>query len=128
MYLTVPIALFGWIPLILVLFLTLPARRAVFAAYLIGWMFLPMASFKVSGIPDYTKITATNAGVLLGVLLFDSRRLVKFRPRWIDLAMAVWCLVSYASSIYNGLGAYDGGSALEYKILFWGIPYFIGRI
>lgn len=128
MLVTVPIALFGWIPLILVLFATLRPRRAVLAAFLIGWMFLPMATFKISGFPEYSKISATNAGVLLGVLLFDAGRLMRFRPRLIDLPMAVWCACSYASSIHNGLGAYDGCSAVLNKVLMWGIPYFIGRI
>lgn len=128
MSVTVPIALFGWIPLILVLFAALQPRRAVLAAYLIGWMFLPMASFKIAGIPEYSKVTATNVGVLLGVLLFDLGRLTTFRPRLIDLPMAIWCGCSYVSSMQNGLGAYDGASAVVYKVLLWGIPYFIGRI
>ena len=128
MSVTVPIALFGWIPLILVLFTILPARRAVFAAYLIAWMFLPMAGFKLPGIPEYTKVSATNMGVLLGVLLFDSGTILRFRPRLIDLPMALWCASSFVSSMQNGLGAYDGMSAMTNKVLTWGIPYFIGRI
>lgn len=128
MSVTVPIALFGWIPLILVLFATLRPRRAVLAAYLIGWLFLPMASFKIAGFPEYSKVTATNVGVLLGVLLFDAGRLMQFRPRLIDLPMAIWCGCSYLSSIQNGLGPYDGCSAVASKVLMWGIPYFIGRI
>jgi hypothetical protein len=120
--------LFGWIPLILVLFAVLPARRAVFAAYLIGWMFLPMATFKLTGIPEYSKISATNLGVMLGILLFDTGRIGKFRPRLVDLPMAVWCACSFVSSVQNGLGAYDGMSAMTSKVLTWGLPYFIGRI
>jgi hypothetical protein len=128
MYPTVPIALFGWIPVILLLFALLPARRAVLTAYILGWLFLPVASFKIPGIPEYSKVTATGIGVLLGILIFDSRRLLTFRPRFIDLPIAVWCLCSYASSMTNGLGAYDATSATFNKILLWGVPYFIGRL
>jgi hypothetical protein len=67
-------------------------------------------------------------GVMLGVLLFDSRRLSHFRPSWFDLPIVVWCGCSFVSSMTNGLGAYDGLSATFYKVIMWGLPYFIGRI
>jgi len=122
------IALFGWIPLILILFALLPARRAVLSAFIIGWLFLPMASFKIPGLPDYNKVTATNVGVLVAALLFDSGRVLKFRPRWFDLPALVFCISPFFSSITNNLGAYDGFSAIAFNLFLWGIPYFIGRI
>ena len=85
----VPIVMYGWIPLILFLFALLPARKAVLAAFLVGWLFLPEAGFKFSGLPDYTKITATNLGVLLGAVFFDSGRVTRFRPRFFDLPALV---------------------------------------
>lgn len=124
----VPIAMFGWIPAVFVLFAALPPRRAVIGSFLAAWMFLPVAGYQIEGLPDYTKMSATCAGVLLATAVFDPRRLGTFRPRWFDAPMAVWCAVPLASSISNGLGLYDGlATALTHTIM-WGLPYFLGRI
>jgi len=122
------IAMFGWIPLVLVLFVLMRPRRAVIAAYLIAWLFLPMAIFRLPGLPDYSKVSATTVGVLLGVMLFDMGRLLSFRPRWFDLPMLVWCLCPFMSSLLNGQGAYDGVSAVATHVVVWGLPYLTGRV
>lgn len=122
------IALFGWIPVVLFLFTVLPPRRAVLVAYVAGWLILPSTSLPVPGLPNYTKVTAVAYAVLLGCILFDFDRLSAFRPQWFDLPMLVWCLCPFASSVSNGLGAYDGASAVLSQIITWGIPYFIGRL
>ena len=46
----------------------------------------------------------------------------------IDIPVVVWCLVPMASSLTNGLGAYDGASFILQRVLMWGVPYFIGRL
>ena len=126
---TVAIALFGWIPVVLGMFGVLPPRRAVIAAFLLAWLFLPMAGFKLAeGVPVYDKMSATSVGVLLGMVVFDLRRLQSFRAGWIDLPMLMWCLSPIASSLSNDLGAYDGVSAAFRQTLTWGLPYFIGRV
>lgn len=122
------IALFGWIPVVLFLFTILPPRRAVLVAYVAGWLILPPIQLSVPGLPNYTKVTAVAYAVLLGCLLFDFDRLSAFRPRWFDLPILVWCLCPFASSVSNGLGAYDGASAVLSQVIMWGIPYFIGRL
>jgi len=125
----VEVALFGWPILSLGFFLFLRPRRAVLASVLLGWMFLPVATYKFgAGIPEYSKMAATSLGALLGVLIFDARRLISFRPNWADLPMAIWCVCPFASSISNDLGVHDGLSSMYYKIVFWGIPYLLGRI
>ncbi len=124
----VPIALFGWIPVVLLLFAALRPRRAVVTAFVAGWLFLPMAGYGVPGLPDYTKMTATCVGVLLGVAFFDASRLAAFRPKLVDLPMLVWCACPFFTSMVNGLGAYDGFSAVMYQTERWGLPYFIGRL
>ena len=125
----VSIALFGWIPAVLALFMAFPPRRAVIAAFLLAWLFLPMAGFKLAeGIPVYDKMSATCVGVLLGMVVFDLRRLQTFRARWIDLPMLVWCLCPIATSLSNDLGMYDGTSAAFREMVAWGLPYFIGRV
>ncbi len=124
---TVHIAMFGWIPLGLFLFVLLPVRRAIIAAYLVGWLFLPQAGYALSGLPDYTRMTAVNAVVLMGVLLFDSAGLGAFRMRIWDLPMLVWVLCPFATSVSNDLGAYDGLSGVLDNTLAWGVPYLLGR-
>jgi hypothetical protein len=51
------------------------------------------------------------------------------RPRWIDLPMATFCILCpIASSLSNGLGFYDGCSAALKYVVWWGLPYLIGRV
>jgi hypothetical protein len=124
----VPIALFGWIPAVLFIFAVLPPRRAVIVAFLFAWLFLPVAAYKLTGLPEYSKMSATCGGVLLGTLLFDPGRFLTLRPHWADLPMAVWCSVPLASSLSNNLGVYDGLSATLSQTVQWGLPYLIGRL
>jgi len=128
MSITVPLALFGWIPAILVLFGLLPARRAAVTAFVAGWLFLPNAGYAFEGLPEYTKMSATCLGVLLGTIIFDSARILSFRPRLIDLPMLLWCLCPFASSLSGGFGWYGGLSCSIGPIVSWGMPYFIGRL
>src|SRR5438270_701411 len=97
----VPITLFGWIPVVLLLFAVLPPRRAVILAFIGAWLFLPMAGYKIPGIPDYSKTSATAMGVLAAAMIFDSNRLFRFRFSLIDLPMIVWCLSQFFTSILN---------------------------
>lgn len=128
MSILVPLAMFGWIPALLVLFAALPSRRAVIVGFLGAWMFLPMAGYPIQGLPDYTKSTATALGVLLATALFDGQRLLTFRFRLIDLPMAAFCGVPFLSAITAGNGPYEGISSVLNQLFLWGIPYFIGRI
>lgn len=128
MTILVPIALFGWIPVVLLLFAVLPPRRAVLVAFVAAWLFLPMAGYELQGMPNFTKMSATSLGVMLGIVLFDSRRFSTFKPAWYDLPMAVWLTVPMAASVINGYGAYDGLSAVVEHAIHWGVPYFVGRV
>jgi hypothetical protein len=122
------IALFAWIPLVLSFFTMLRPRHAVLAAYLGGWLFLPVWGMRIAVLPDLDKVTVTSMSVLLGVALFDANRLLAFRPRWFDLPMLAWCVAPFFSSIDNRLGYYDGASALLAHAVQWGLPYLIGRL
>jgi hypothetical protein len=134
MNITVHIAMFSWPFVVLALFGLLRPRRAVIAAFLFAWLFLPMAAYSIEGLPDYTKVTATSYGVLMGVAIFDAGRLSRFRPSWIDIPMAVWCFVPLASCISNNIGGtlasslYGGANQSFYQISIWGIPWLIGRL
>ncbi len=122
------IALLGWIPAVLMLFALLPPRRAVIAAFVLGWLFMPMAGYKIGGLPDYDKLTATSYGVLLGIIIFDMGRLMRYRLSVVDLPIMLFCALAFVSSVTAGLGAYDGASATFSRIIAWGVPYLVGRL
>jgi hypothetical protein len=125
----VPFALVGWMVVSVALFAKFSARRAILISVIGGWMFLPVASIPVRGfVPDLTKNTAILAGVLGGMFLFDRASFLRFRPSWLDAPMCVWVLAPFMSSLTNGLGVYDGLSAVLENLLAWGIPYGLGRI
>ncbi len=121
-------ALFAWVPAVILLFILLPPRHAVIAAFLGGWMFLPLLTITLQGIPDISKVSVTSATVLLAVAAFDGPRLFSFRPRWFDLSMLAWVIAPFVASVVNDRGMYDGASRMLTAILYWGIPYLIGRL
>jgi hypothetical protein len=126
-----PIALLvaiAWIPAVFYFFQRFPPQRAVILSFIAGWLFLPVVSYPLPGIPDITKMNATCYGVLFATLMYDSGRITTFKFGWLDLPMLVWCLCPLASSITNDLGIYDGLSASLDQTMTWGVPYFLGRI
>ena len=124
----VKIALFGWVPVVLCLFAVLPPRRAIIVAFIGGWLFLPMYAVDVVGLPPFSKVSASAYAVMLAVVLFDAGRLVAFRPRWFDLPVTVWVTAPLFASLSNGLGWYDGLTAVLSEVVLWGIPYLLGRL
>jgi hypothetical protein len=124
----VPTALFGWPLVVIVLFSLIGPRRAVLVGLLGGWLFLPMAGYQVAGLPDYDKVFACSAGVLIGTLLFSTERLATLRFRWWDLPMVIWCITPFFSCVSAGLGVYAGLSAVFSSVITWGIPYGLGRV
>jgi hypothetical protein len=124
----VEIVMFGWIPVVLYLFRWLPAQRAIIVSFIAAWLFLPEAKFPLPLFPEYTKMSATCYGVLLATIVFDVERFKSFQLGWLDLPMLVWCVCPMASSITNGLGWYDGLSAVNAQTTTWGVPYYLGRL
>ena len=121
-------ALIGTVPFVLTLFATFPPRKALIISYVVNWLILPNSGFVVIGLPDFTKVTATNYGAVLGVLIFDPARLWRFRPRWFDLPIAVYCVGPVATAYSNDLTLYDGLTSLLDMATTWGLPYFLGRL
>ncbi|MEM9914606.1 MAG: O-antigen ligase domain-containing protein [Planctomycetota bacterium] len=129
MYQIAQAVLWGWIPLVLVLFLVMPHRRAVVVALIGSWLFLPQLAYSVPLMPDFTKVTATSYGIILGALILDPQsRVLNFKPRWIDIPMAVWVISPFFSSVSNNLGLYDGAAQIADKMITHGLPYLIGRL
>jgi len=124
----IPLALIGWVPFCLVLFATLPRQTAVVVAVIGAWLFLPPTSIVINSMPNFGKASAFSFGVLLGTLLFMPDRLLRLRPHWLDLPVLCYCIAPFFSSMTNGLGPYDGASAVFSVITTWGLPYLVGRI
>ena len=130
----VSIVIFGWLPVVMWIFWSMPTRRAIVAAFLLAWLFLPMAAYKVQGIPTYDKMSATCCGVLLAAMVFDSKRLLNlsFFPSYVDIPMLVWCICPLATvaatSNEGALTFHDGLSWMFEQIISWALPYLIGRI
>jgi hypothetical protein len=122
------VALLGWIPISLLFFLCFSPHRAVIASVIGAWLLLPPAYIPIAGLPDYNKLIATTLGVILGTLIFQPDRLLRFRLRWFDLPILCWCICHMISSLENGLGLYDGLSALLLAVVRWVLPYLIGRL
>lgn len=141
----IPIALYAWPAAAVVIFLASPSRRwAVIVSMLAAWLLLPVAEIDMPLVPAYTKVTAAVLGVLIGVALTDFGRLISVRPGWIDLPMAVWCLAPAASALANGplaskwdpidphapdiLSYHDALSGFLEHLIFYALPYFVGRL
>jgi hypothetical protein len=148
----VQIVMIGSIFVFFILFAFLPKRRAVLVSLLGAWLFLPVATIEIEGFFDIDKLFLTCAAVFAAILVFDFKRVIRFRPHWADLPMLIWCLVPIASSVSNCLvegfgsacfnplvdattsqlgyriGFYDGLSEALEQTIKWGLPYFIGRL
>lgn len=126
---TALVALLGWIPLMVLLFMVVPLRRALLTAMVVGFLFLPQAYIEIrGGLPDYTRYVAMSAGCLLALLILDFSRLARFRPTKVDIPALIWVLVPIASSVSNGLGVYDGVSASITRVVEFGLFYIYGRV
>ncbi|MEG4118336.1 O-antigen ligase domain-containing protein [Microcoleus sp. N9_B4] len=121
----IPLAMFGFIPVVCYLFVRFPAQRAVIISFVAAWLFLPQASYPIPSLPPYTKISAACYGILLGTLIYDTARLTSFKPGWLDVPMVIYCLCPIVSQVSNG------GSPISptvNQIVIWGLPYFLGRL
>ena len=124
----VPAAMFGWLPLVSWLFSKLKPRQAAALGFAFAWMFLPVASIPIKGLPDITKVTVSCASIFLAAWFFDKDRLLSFKLRLVDIPMLLWCTCPFFSSVFNGIGAYDGLSESMYQSFTWGLPYFVARV
>jgi hypothetical protein len=121
----IPITMFGLIPIVLYLFVRFPTQRAVIITFVAAWLFLPQTSYPIPLLPAYTKVSASCYAILLGVLIYDTERLTKFKPGWLDVPIVICCLSPIVSQLSNG------GSPISptfNQIVTWGMPYFFGRL
>ena len=124
------------VPIVLVIFLVVGAssfawmdgRRALLWSMLGGWLFLPHFDGQFKFPVLNSKQAVVGAALLLGSVLFDSGRWRTFRPKWLDLPMAVFCLGPFLTAIHNDLGPYEATAATLQSAMAWGAPYLLGRI
>jgi hypothetical protein len=138
-----------WIGVLPLLFNSMPKRRALLINFIGGFLFLPELHDVVSSgeaLPAFdirpfffTKTNAMCYGFVLAVLLYDSKRLLAFRPKWFDVPMMIWCVIPFFSGMANtdDLGPRQDltGTTLIWAIvaakqqaLAWGVPYLAGRL
>jgi hypothetical protein len=125
---TASLAIFGFIPVVLYLFSIYEGRKAAAAAFILGWLFLPVANIPVPLISTFGKIHTICFSILLGAMIFDSDRISNFSLSYIDLPIICLCLSPVFASLSNDLGLYDGVAAMRDQTISWGLPYFVGRI
>jgi hypothetical protein len=140
----IPIVLWAWVPFTIWLFRRGPARRAALVGLLGGWLLLPSArvpdevafeEFPYWVMPSCmpssswtTKARIVGLSCLLGVVLFDRKRLGTLRPAGCDVAVIGWCAWPIASAMANGLYASEAIANAAYQTLAWGVPYLLGRL
>ena len=136
------VILLGWIPAGAYLFRRYPVRIAILANFLGGWAILPGANYQPTPVAfpywilgvclpaDYflTTATATGLAALVGMLLFHTADLKRFRPGICDLPMIVWCCVPLLSAATHWKTLYEGILGAAYQIISWGVPWLLGRI
>jgi hypothetical protein len=118
----------AFVPFAMVLFALLGPRRGAAAVCVIGWLFLPNVGIKFNGVPPIGKGMLTAMGLLFAMAVFDSGAVARFKPRWHDLGILMFCLSPLPSSLLNDLGWHDGFTNILNTVVAWGVPYFIGRV
>ncbi|MCS6811958.1 MAG: O-antigen ligase domain-containing protein [Cyanobacteria bacterium] len=118
----------AWLPFFIFLFQQYPPRRALVIGIIAAWLFLPEIARSLPGLPDYSKASATIYAALVAIMLFDPGRFSTFKPGLLDIPILVWWFCPFVTSIVNGLGAYDGVSAVIAQTISWGVPYLLGRL
>ncbi len=124
----VQIALYGAPFIVFFFFATLPVRPAILISVFGSWLFLPMATFSVAGLPDISKTSVLAGSIFLASLFFHLSSYASLRVTWLDLPMCVWLLSPLPPAILNNFGVYQGFSNVLAAILTWGLPYLIGRV
>ena len=116
-----------WMPVVYMIFESMPAEKAVVFSFVFAWLFLPPLVIFLPGIPDWTKMSATTFSVTLIAFAKHSNRITRLRLRWFDLPVLVFCFCPILSALSANQGLYDGISATFEQAVFWGFPYLIGR-
>jgi hypothetical protein len=129
----------------LLVFGFVPPALAVAITCFAGWLLLPVGNFPAgsadvlnpywitgTAVPSdmlVTKMWWPPVVALAGALWKDHETLVRWRPGWIDLPMALWCLWPLGQwSVVDTDPDPQAWIASLYLAAAWGAPWFLGRI
>lgn len=121
------IALAAYAPVTYGLIKTLGPTRGVLAALLGGWLLLPVFDDQVAVPLLRSKGVFVPGVVLLTSLAIDWDRWTRLRWHWVDLVAALVAVGPFVTALANGLGPYEGGSAMFDALMGWCAPYALGR-
>ena len=125
---TVPIALFGWLIVVIGLFMTLKPHRAVIASVLGGYLFLPKVQWTIaSGIPNWSPDATISWFTLACALAFAPARVTALRPTGLDAIIGVGFVCWGVSSIFAGFGIKQAVPDWWFYLNWAVIPYFLAR-
>lgn len=127
MSLTVIIAIVLWFVCVPLFFIHLSRRRAILVSIATGWMFLPVATIAIPGLPDINKefLTCVPIFLLCFAIPAEGWKVPRFDIQ--DGLVAAFCLTPLFSSLANGLGLYDGVASSLDRLPMWLYPYLLGR-
>ncbi len=129
----IDVVMIGAPVVVLIAFFFFPTQRVIFVASLLLWLFLPVHTYDLPGLPDVDKSWVIGVVAVMGVLGFDRQRLQRFQWHWADALMAAWIVLPIFSSMHNASGIpanalYDGVTSSMTQGVEWAIPYAIGRL
>jgi hypothetical protein len=132
-----------FVPIAALCFARLPLRSAILLVLIGGWWALPVARYGpgapgtlnpwwITGIALPSDMLLTKAWIpplaaFAGAAVRGRDALKRWRPAWIDLPMAAWCVWPLFDGLGGGNDPPSWVSAL-YVTGAWGLPWLIGRV
>ena len=124
-------AILLWISCSFFLFLTSPSRKAILISLLSGWMFLPIFSIQIPGLPDLDKQTLVVGFISISCLILGLRgrfQRQNFTFGFLDLPVVLYILAAPTTALINNSEVYEGISHALARVFEVGAPYLIGRL
>jgi hypothetical protein len=128
----------------LLLFRFVAPARAVAVTCFAGWLLLPVGKFPAGSAEAVFPYWITGAAVpsdmlltkmwwppvvaLAGALWMDRETLARWRPGWMDVPMALWCLWPIGQWPFVDNPAPQPWVASLYLAAAWGAPWLLGRV
>ncbi|HPL17664.1 MAG TPA: hypothetical protein PL180_13295 [Spirochaetota bacterium] len=124
----VPVMMWGWIPVTIILFRKFAPQKAILISVIGGILFLPATAFDIPVIL-YNKETAIAISLLWGIIFSYKKSVPSFSTKPFNIPIILWCIMSpFLSILTNGLGLYNAVAAVIESSLAYGVFYVIGRI
>jgi hypothetical protein len=134
----------GYVPVAAMLFAVLPSRRAIVTSYVGGWLLLPVGSYAAyrsgftieligTALPApamlVTKAWVAPVVTLALAMLKEWRRVLAWRPGWIDGPIGLWCLWPLVAGLLADRPPSPTPlAASAYLIGVWAAPWLLARL